>query len=92
MRRRKEFSTLATIGFAPPVFEEPTPPAWGEDEVSAILDATGGRIEGIAGNMWFLLQSEWEKNMQTELVPFGIDFFDLEDEVPGAAQGFSRSC
>lgn len=42
--------------------------------------------------MWFLLQSEWEKNMQTELVPFGIDFFDLEDEVPGAAQGFSRSC
>ena len=21
-------------------FEEPTPPAWGEDEVSAILDAT----------------------------------------------------
>src|SRR5579864_2849690 len=38
-------------------FEEPTPPAWGEDEVSAILDAAGGRIDGIAGDVCFLLQS-----------------------------------
>jgi hypothetical protein len=53
------------------------------------LDATAGRIDGIAGNVWFLLQSEWEKYVQTELVPFGIDLFDLEDEVPGAAKGFS---
>ena len=30
-------------------FEEPTPPAWGEDEVSAISDATGGRVDGSAG-------------------------------------------
>jgi hypothetical protein len=27
--------------------------------------------------------------MQAELVSFGIDLFDLEDEVPGAAKGFS---
>src|SRR5262249_11050912 len=67
-------------------FEEPTPPAWGEDEVSAILDAAGGRVDGSAGDMWFLLQSQWKKNMQAELVSFGIDLFDLEDEVPGAAQ------
>jgi len=72
-------------------FEEPTPPAWGEDEVSAILDATGGRLDGIAGDVWFHLKSEWkwEKSMQAELVSFGIDLFDLEDEVPGAAKGFS---
>jgi hypothetical protein len=75
-------------GFPAKFFEEPAPPAWWEDEVSAILDATGGRINGIAGNVWFLLQSEREKNMQTEPVPFGIDLFDLEDEAPGAAKGF----
>jgi hypothetical protein len=28
--------------------------------------------------------------MQTKPVPFGIDCFDLEDEVPGAAKSFSR--
>ncbi|HXZ03201.1 MAG TPA: hypothetical protein VEH81_00130 [Ktedonobacteraceae bacterium] len=27
--------------------------------------------------------------MQAELVPFGIDLFDLEGEVQGAAKGFS---
>jgi len=27
--------------------------------------------------------------MQAELVSFGIDLFDLEDEVQGAAKGFS---
>jgi hypothetical protein len=70
-------------------FEEPTPPAWWEDEVSAILDATGSRVDGSAGDVWFLLQSEWEKNVQVELVSFGIDRFDLEDEVQGAAKGFS---
>jgi hypothetical protein len=70
-------------------FEEPTPPAWGEDEVSAILDATGGRLDGSAGDVWFHLQAQWEKSMQAELVSFGIDLFDLEDEVPGAAKGFS---
>jgi hypothetical protein len=70
-------------------FEEPTPPTWGEDEVSAILDATGGRVDGSAGDVCFLLQSHWEKNMQVELVSFGIDRFDLEDEVQGAAKGFS---
>jgi hypothetical protein len=47
-------------------FEKPTPPAWGEDEVSAILDATGGRIDGIAGNVWLQLQSPWKKSMQAE--------------------------
>src|SRR6266704_241791 len=71
-------------------FEKPTPPAWWEDEVSAILDATGGRIAGIAGNVRLLLQSTWKKSMHAELVSFGIDLFDLEDEVPGAAKGFSR--
>src|SRR5258708_20813089 len=38
-------------------FEEPTPPAWGEDEVSAILDATGGRLDGSARDVWFHLQA-----------------------------------
>jgi len=76
-------------GFRAKCFEKPTPPAWWEDEVSAILDAAGGRIDGRAGNVWLLLQSQWKKNMQAELVSFGIDLFDLEDEVQGAAQGFS---
>jgi hypothetical protein len=70
-------------------FEEPTPPAWGEDEVSAILDAAGGRVDGSAGDVWFLLQSQWEKSMQAELLSFVVDVFDLEEEVPGAAKGFS---
>jgi hypothetical protein len=39
--------------------------------------------------VWFLLQSEGEYNMRSELVPFGIDLFDLELEVPGAAKGSS---
>src|SRR5260221_12034996 len=43
-------------------FEKPTPPAWGEDEVSAILDATGGRVDGSAGDVWFHLQAQWEKS------------------------------
>ena len=45
--------------------EEPTPPAWWEDEVSAILDAAAGRVDGIAGDMWFHLKAEWkwEKSM-----------------------------
>jgi hypothetical protein len=47
-------------------FEEPTPPAWGEDEVSAILDAAGGRVDGSASNVWFLLQSQREKSMQAD--------------------------
>jgi hypothetical protein len=76
-------------GFRANCFEEPTPPAWGEDEVSAILDATGGRVDGSAGDVRFLLQSQWEKNVQAELVSFGTDLFDLEDEVQGAAKGFS---
>ena len=70
-------------------FEKPTPPAWWEDEVSAILDATGGRIDGIARNVWFHLQAQWENSIQAELISFGIDRFDLEDEVQGAAKGFS---
>jgi len=70
-------------------FEEPTPPTWWEDEVSAIFDAAAGRVDGSAGDVWFLLQSQWEKNVQVELVSFGIDRFDLEDEVQGAAKGFS---
>ena len=49
-------------------FEEPTPPAWWEDEVSAILDTAGGRVDGSAGDVWLLLQSQWKKGMQTELV------------------------
>jgi hypothetical protein len=72
-------------------FKEPTPPAWGEDKVSAILNATGSRVDGIAGDVRFHLKAKWkwEKSMQAELVSFGIDLFDLENEVPGAAQGFS---
>ncbi|HJT55290.1 MAG TPA: hypothetical protein VJ761_02255, partial [Ktedonobacteraceae bacterium] len=70
-------------------FEEPAPPAWREDEVSAILDAAGGRVDGSAGDVCFLLQSKWKKSMQAELVSFRIDLFDLEDEVQGAAKGFS---
>ena len=70
-------------------FEEPTPPAWGEDEVSAILDATGGRVDGSAGDVWFHLQAQREKSMQAELVSCGIDLFDLEGEVQGADKDFS---
>jgi hypothetical protein len=70
-------------------FEKPTPPTWWEDEVSAILDAAGGRMDGIAGNERLLLQSEWKENMQAELVSFGIDLFDLEEEAQGAAKDFS---
>jgi hypothetical protein len=70
-------------------FEKPTPPAWWEDEVSAIFDAAAGRIEGIAGNVCLLLQSQWKKNMPVELVSFGIDRINLEDEVQSAAKDFS---
>jgi hypothetical protein len=42
-------------------FQKPTPPAWWEDEVSAIFDAAGGRIDGIAGNVCFFLQAQWKK-------------------------------
>ena len=71
-------------------FEKPTPPAWWEDEVSAILDATGGRVDGCAGDVWFHLQAQWEKSMQVKLVSFRIDIFNLEDEVQGAAKSLSR--
>src|SRR6266571_7559086 len=54
-------------------FEKPTPLAWWEDEVSGKLDATGGRVDGRAGDVRFLLQSEWKKNVQVELMSFGID-------------------
>ncbi len=62
-------------------FEKPTPPAWWEDEVSAIVDATGGRVDGIARNVWFHLQAQWGKSIQAELVAFGIDRFDLDELV-----------
>jgi hypothetical protein len=71
-------------------FEEPAPPAWREDEVSAILDAAVGRIDGRADDAGFLLQSQWEKNVQVDLMPVGIDRFDLEDEAQGEAKGFAR--
>jgi hypothetical protein len=67
-------------------FEKLTPPAWREDEISAICDAAGGRIDGVAGNMGLLLQPQWKKGMQVELVSFGIDRFDLEGEAQGAAK------
>ncbi|MBV9614367.1 MAG: hypothetical protein JO031_02815 [Ktedonobacteraceae bacterium] len=92
---RGTFETLQGViyagsdGFCAKCFEEPAPPAWREDEVSAILDAAGGRIDGSAGDVWFLLQSQWEKSMQAELVSFGIDLFDLEYEVQNAAKAFS---
>ena len=76
-------------GFRATCFEEPTPPTWGEDEVSAILDAAGGRVDGSAGDVWFLLQSKGEKNVQIELVSFGVDLFDLEEEAPGARHRLS---
>jgi hypothetical protein len=52
------------------------------------LDAAGGRIDGIASNVWFLLQSKWKKNMETQLMSFMVDLFDFEDEAPSAAKGF----
>jgi hypothetical protein len=70
-------------------FEKPTPPAWWEDEVSAILDAAGGCIDGKAVNVWFLLQSQWKKSMQVDLVSFGVDFFDFEVEAQDAGKAFS---
>ena len=45
---------------------------------------------GVQAMCGFILQAQWEKSMQVELVSFGIDLFDLEDEVQGAAKGFSR--
>ena len=71
-------------------FEEPTPPAWREDEVSAILDATGGRLDGSAGDVWVHLQAQWEKSIQAELVACGIDRFNLEAKARGAALLLSR--
>ena len=71
------------------MFRETNSTSLGEDEVSAILDATGARVDRIASNVWFHLQAQWEKSIQAELVSFGIDLFDLEDEVQGAAKGFS---
>jgi len=53
------------------------------------LDAACGRVDGSAGDVRFLLQSQWKKNMHVELVSFGINRFDLEDEVQGATKGFS---
>lgn len=46
------------------LFQKPTPPAWREDEVSAVLDAAGDRIQGRAGDVRLLLQTEREKRMQ----------------------------
>lgn len=40
--------------------------------------------------MWFLLQAERERHLQPEVVRFGLDVFNLEEEAPGAAKGFSR--
>ena len=70
-------------------FEEPTPPAWGEDEVSAILNATTGHVDGRAGDVRFHLQAQWEVRMQAELAPFGFDLVDLEEEMCSEANGFS---
>jgi hypothetical protein len=55
------------------------------------LDATRGRVDGSAGNMWFHSQSQWkrEKSIEAEFVSFRIDFFDFEGEVQGAAKDFS---
>jgi hypothetical protein len=65
--------------------EEPAPPAWWEDEVSVVLDAAAGRVDGRAGDVWFLLQSEGEENMHGKLVSDGIDRFDLESEAQAQA-------
>ena len=62
------------------MFRGTNPTSLGEDEVSAILDATGGRVERRTGDVRFLLQSQWEKSMQAELVPSGIDLFDLREK------------
>jgi hypothetical protein len=67
-------------------FEKPTPPAWWEDEVSAICDPAGRRIDGRAGDVCLLLQSQRENGMPVELVPFGVDRFDLEGEVQDTAK------
>ncbi len=60
---RGTFQTLQGIfnvrgdNFCAELFEKPTPPAWGEDEVSAILDTTSGRINRVAGDVWYLFES-----------------------------------
>lgn len=64
-------------------FQEPAPPAWGEDEFSAILDAASGRINGSAGDVRFHLHAQWQGNVQADLVFFGVDLFDLEEDAPG---------
>ena len=47
---------LAANGFAPTISRnQPHQP--GKDEVSAILDATGGRLDGSARDVWFHLQA-----------------------------------
>src|SRR5260370_36133913 len=48
-------------------FEEPTPPAWGEDGSLNRLDAAGGRVDGRAGDLCFPWYAKWGKSMLTEL-------------------------
>jgi hypothetical protein len=64
------------------------------DEVSVVLDAAAYRANRCAGDVWFLLKSQGEENMQVELMSCGIDRFDLEShaqahskEVDGLADG-----
>jgi hypothetical protein len=45
---------------------------------------------GVQEMCGFICKPSGKKSMQAELVSFGIDLFDLEDEVQGAAKGFSR--
>ena len=68
--------------FRAKLFKKPAPPAWREDEVSAILHAAAGRIDGRADDVCLLLQSQWEKRVSADLVSFGIDRFHLEGEAP----------
>jgi hypothetical protein len=44
-------------------FEYPSPPAWRESEVSAILDATGGGVDSCAGDGCMVGDAQWKRDM-----------------------------
>jgi hypothetical protein len=66
--------------------EDPSPPAWRESEVSAILHATGGGVESGASNGGIVDKAQGKRDMQLDLMLFRIDHLDPESYVPFPTQ------